>query len=427
MTPRRISIVAVICLFSLGLLFSCAEKPDMSAKVDELTKKVDQLTTENADLKAQAAKLTEKPAMPTGTYKVGAVFSVTGRTSFLGDPEQKTAEMLAENINAAGGINGRKLELIIYDTEGDATKANLAVKKLITQDKVCAIIGPSLSGTSLAVLPVAEENETPLISCAASYKIVYNDQTGKPYKWIFKTPQTDTMAAEAIYTHLVNRGLTKIAIMSVTSGFGASGRGELIRLAPTYKMTIVADEKYDPKDTDMTAQLTKIKGMAPQAIVNWSVGPTQVTVLRNYRDLGMDSIPFYQSHGFGSRKNIELAAGAAEGVYCPLGACNIAELLTPYDTQYTVTRQYSKDYMDKYNEPLSSFGGHAWDALYMMAQTLSAVGDDKAKIQEYLENNIKGFVGQHGIFNYSPDDHNGLDKAAFSMVVVKDGDWALAN
>ena len=389
MTLKRISIFTTICLFCLGLLVS----PTMAFK---------------------------------GTYKVGALFSVTGQWSFLGDPEKKTAEMIADQINKAGGINGKKLELIVYDTEGDATKTNLLFKKLITQEKVCAVIGPSGSGTTLAIVPVAEQHKIPLISCAASYKIVHDDKTGKPYKWVFKTPQTDTMAVEAIYTHMKKHGISKIAIISVTSGFGASGRSELIRLAPKYGMTILADEKYGGKDSDLTAQLTKIKGVAPQAIINWSVGPTQVVVLRNYRDLGMTSIPFYQSHGFGSRKNIELAAGAAEGVFCPLGACNIAELLPANDPQKKVTMKYMKDYMAKYNEPLSSFGGHAWDALNMVAKALKNVGNDKAKIRDYLENHIKGFVGQHGIFNYSPDDHNGLTKDAFSMVVVKDGDWALA-
>jgi len=308
MTLKRISIFTLICLFCLGLTVS----PAVAFK---------------------------------GTYKVGAVFSVTGPTSFLGDPEKKTAEMLVEEINNAGGINGNKLELIIYDTEGDATKANLAVKKLITQDKVCAVIGPSLSGTSLAVVPLAEKYETPLVSCAASYKIVFDDKTGKPYKWVFKTPQSDSMAVEAIYTRMQKVGINKVAIISDTSGYGASGRGELIRLAPKYKIEVVADEKYAPKDTDMTAQLTKIKGAAAQAIINWSVGPSQVTVLRNYRDLGMTVIPFYQSHGFGSRKNIELAAGAAEGVSCPLGACNITELLPADHPQKGVTTKYMKDYM----------------------------------------------------------------------------------
>jgi len=363
---------------------------------------------------------------PALAFKVGAVFSVTGRTSFLGDPEKKTAEMIAEQVNAAGGINGKKLELIVYDSEGDATKGNLAVKKLIQQDKVTVVIGPSLSGLSVAVLPLAGKHKTPLISCAASYKIVYSAKTKKPYKWVFKTPQTDSMAVEAIYSHLYGKGISKIAIMSVTSGFGASGRGELIRLAPSYGMKIVADEKYGPKDTDMMAQLTKIKGLAPEAIINWSVGPTQVTVLRNWKDLGMTGITFYQSHGFGSRKNIKLAAGAAEGVFCPLGAVNVAELLPAGHPQKAVTMQYLKNYKAKYNEPLSSFGGHAWDAMHLVINAYKAVGKSKAKIRDYIEN-TKGFVGQHGIFNFSANDHNGLNKDAFQMVVVKGDDWAMAD
>jgi len=360
-------------------------------------------------------------------YKVGAVFSVTGRASFLGDPEKKTAVMLQEEINNKGGINGHPLELIVYDDEGDSTKCALAVRKLITQDKVCALIGPSLSGLSLAVLPEAEKHKIPMVSCAASYKIVTKDPaTGEQWKWVFKTPQSDSMAVEAIYTHMKNNGISKIAVMSVTSGFGASGRSELLRLAPDFGMTIVADEKYGPKDTDMTAQLTKIKGLAPQAIVNWSIGPTQVVVVRNWKELGMTNITFYQSHGFGSRKNIELAAGAAEGVFCPLGACNIAEVLPADAPQKKVTTEYLKAYKAKYNEDLSSFGGHAWDALSIVAKALEAVGPDKAKIRDYVEN-LTGFVGQHGVFNFSAKDHNGLTKDAFNMVVVKKGDWALAH
>ncbi|MEA3428109.1 MAG: ABC transporter substrate-binding protein [Thermodesulfobacteriota bacterium] len=389
MILRKISIIATICFFSMGLLVSHADAFD-------------------------------------GEYKVGGVFSVTGRASFLGDPEKKTAEMLAEKINNAGGINGKKLKLVIYDDEGDATKCNLAVKKLITRDKVCAVVGPSLSGLSLAVIPVAEKYKTPLVSCAASYKIVHNKKTGKPYKWVFKSPQSDSMAVKTIYTHLKNRGINKIAIISVTSGFGASGRSELIRLAPEYNMNIVADEKYGPKDTDMTVQLTKIKGKAPAAIVNWSIGPTQVTVTRNWRDLGMAGTPLYQSHGFGSRKNIKLAAGAAEGVLCPLGACNIAELLSADHPQKSVTMDYLKNYTAKYNEPLSSFGGHAWDALQLVVDALTASGKDKGGIRDYIEN-TKGFVGQHGVFNFSPDDHNGLTKGAFNMVIVKGDNWTLVD
>ena len=235
-------------------------------------------------------------------YKIGAIFSVTGRASFLGDPEKKTVQMVVDQINENGGINGQKIDLIIYDDEADATKCNLYAKKLITQDKVSAVIGPSLSGTTLAVIPLFEKYKTPLISCAASYKIVNNEKTGKPYPWVFKTPQSDSMAVEAIYTHMQANGIHKIALLSVTSGFGASGRQEMLRLAPEYGMQIVADEKYGTKDTDMTTQLTKIKALAPQAIINWSIGPTQVTVLRNWRDLGMEKIVFTKAMGSAAKR-----------------------------------------------------------------------------------------------------------------------------
>jgi branched-chain amino acid transport system substrate-binding protein len=359
-------------------------------------------------------------------YTLGAVFSVTGRASFLGDPEKKTTQMVVDQINAGGGINGHPLQVIIYDDKSDDTECRLLVTRLIKTDKVTAVFGPSLSGTSLAVVDLAEKHKIPLVSCAASWKIVTNPTTKEERKWVFKTPQKDSHAVEKIYDFIKFKGITKVAIITVTTGFGASGREELIRLAPYYGMTIVADEKFGPKDTDMTVQLTRIRGTAAQVIVGWSIGPTQVTYIRNWRDLGMTKIPFYQSHGFGSRKNIELAAGAAEGVYCPLGATNIAKLLPEAHIQKKLTMKYNMDYEKKYGEPISSFGAHAWDALYLLADALKAVGPSKKKIRDYLENK-KDFIGQHGVFNFSSVDHNGLTKDAFEMVVVKGGDWALAH
>lgn len=355
-------------------------------------------------------------------YKVGAVFSVTGRTSFLGEPEKKTAVMIAEAINKVGGINGHPLELVIYDDESDETKAVLAVKRLLKKDKVPVIIGPSLSGNTLAVVKIMNDAKVPLVSCAASNKIV---TPVVDRKWIFKVPQSDTHAVEKVYDHLLKNGINKIAIMSVSTGFGASGREELLRLAPQVGIEIVADERYGPKDTDITAQLTRIRGTDAQAIVNWSVGPTQVLAVKNWHDLGMTSIPFYQSHGFGSRKNIKLAAGAAEGVFCPLGRVNIPDLIPADHPQKKIIEIYNKAYQEKYNEPLSSFGGHGWDALNLVIDALKAVGPDSAKIRDYIETRTN-YIGQHGVFNFSPTDHNGLTKEAFEMVVVKDGDWALA-
>ena len=355
-------------------------------------------------------------------YKVGAVFSVTGRTSFLGEPEKKTAVLIAEAINKVGGINGHPLELVIYDDESDETKAVLAVKRLLKKDKVPVIIGPSLSGNTLAVVKVMNDAKVPLVSCAASNKIV---TPVVDRHWIFKVPQSDTHAVEKVYDHLLKRGINKIAIMSVSTGFGASGREELLRLAPQVGIEILADERYGPKDTDITAQLTRIRGTDAQAIVNWSVGPTQVLAVKNWHDLGMTKMPFYQSHGFGSRKNITLAAGAAEGVLCPLGRVNIPNLVPADNPQKKIIEIYNAAYQEKYKEPLSSFGGHGWDALNLVIDALKAVGPDSAKIRDYIETRTN-FIGQHGVFNFSPTDHNGLTKEAFEMVVVKDGDWALA-
>jgi branched-chain amino acid transport system substrate-binding protein len=356
------------------------------------------------------------------TYKIGAVFSITGPASFLGEPEKKTAEMIVEEINKKGGINGHPVELVIYDDESDATKCNLAVKKLIKKDEVPVIIGPSTSGTSMAVVGVAEEAQVPLISCAASYKIVTPIESRK---WVFKVAGSDSHVVERLFDYMKKKSIEKIAIMSASDGFGASGREELVRLAPANGMTVVADERYGPQDTDLSAQLTKIRSAQPQAIINWSTGPTQVLAVKNWRDLKMESIPLYQSHGFGSRKNIQLAEGGAETVLLALARVNVGPLLSETDAQKKVIMEYTKAYEDRYKEPISSFGGHAWDSMNLALAALQAVGPNAAKIRDFIEN-TRGFVGQHGIFNFSAQDHNGLGKDDLVMVVVKNGDWALA-
>ncbi|MFP5212456.1 MAG: ABC transporter substrate-binding protein [Acidobacteriota bacterium] len=355
-------------------------------------------------------------------YKIGAVFSITGVGSFLGEPEKKTAEMIAEEINKQGGINGHPIELVVMDDESDATKCNLAVKKLIKRDEVPVVIGPTRSGESLAVVGVAEEAQVPLIACAASYKIVTPIESRK---WVFKVAGSDSHVAGKMFDYMKAKGIQKIGIMTDSTGFGASGREELLRLAPEYGITIVADERFGPQDTDLSAQLTKIRSTQPQAVVNWSIGPTQVLAVKNWRDLGMDSIPLFQSHGFGSLKNLELAGKAAEGVLLPLARVNVGPLLPDSNPQKKVILDYVKSYEEKFKEPVSSFGGHAWDAMHLAIAALKAVGPDAAKIRDHIEN-TKGFVGQHGVFNFSPTDHNGLGKDDLEMVVVKDGKWALA-
>jgi branched-chain amino acid transport system substrate-binding protein len=355
-------------------------------------------------------------------YKVGAVFAITGPASWLGEPERNTALMIEEEVNKAGGINGHPLKLIIEDTVGDATKTVNAVKKLINSDNVCAIIGPSRSGCTLAVVPIMQEAKVPLVSCAAAESIVLA-KDGTQNKWIFKTPQKDSHAAEKIFEDMKSKDINRIAILSGTTGFGAQGRKQLIKLAPDWGMEIVADETYSPKDSDMTVQLTKMKGKNPQAIINWSIVPAQAIVCKNMQQLGME-IPLYQSHGFGNIKYVEAAGAAAEGTLFPCGRLLVVDYLPEDDLQKKILADYKKDYEKRFKEKVSTFGGHAYDSLWLVIEALKAVGPDRAKIREYLENK-KDYVGTGGIYIFSPEDHNGLTREAFEMIVVKDGGFAL--
>jgi len=354
----------------------------------------------------------EKPAVE--SYRIGAVFAITGPASFLGEPERNTAEMVGEMINENGGINGVPVELFIEDSVGDETKAVNAVKKLINSDNVLAIVGTTRSGTTMAVIPIVEKAEVPLISCAAAESIV-----NPVKKWVFKTPQQDRHAVDRIYEYMVDHGIKKIAIMSATTGFGDQGRKQLVSLAPEYGVQIVADETYGPSDTDMTPQLTKIRGTDAQAIVNWSIVAAQVIVAKNMRQLGID-LPLYLSHGFGNIKFVEAAGGAAEGIIFPAGRLLAVDSVPESNPQKKVLVEYKKLYEERYKEPVSTFGGHAWDALWILAGAIEKAGADKAAIRDAIES-TKGFVGTGGVFNFSPSDHNGLTKDAFEMLTVKNG------
>lgn len=350
--------------------------------------------------------------------KIGAVLSVTGPASFLGEPERNTALMMVEEINRAGGINGRKVELIVYDTQGDATKAVQAVNRLIKSDKVVAIIGDSTTGNSMAVIPVVEKAEVPIVSCAAGVKI-----TDPVKKWVFKTAQNDSLAVMKIFENMNDKKIKKIAIITVSDGFGASGREQLKLKAENFGIEIVLDETYGPKDTDMTAQLTKIRGSAAQAIVCWGTNPGPAVVARNVKQLGI-KMPLFMSHGVSSKKFIELAGEGAEGIILPSGRVIVADQLPDADPQKKALLSYVDNYRKHFKVEGDHFGGHAWDAIMLIKEAIERGGATPAAIRDQLEK-TNNFAGIGGIFNYSEEDHAGLTKDAFVLVQIKKGDWKL--
>ncbi len=359
------------------------------------------------------------PAFSKEPYKIGGIFSVTGRASFLGDPEKRSMEMAVAAINEAGGIDGHPLEAVIYDTEADPTKAVMAVTKLINKDQVIAIIGPSTTPATLAVIPVVERAQIPLISCAAGNKIT---QPVKP--WVFKTAQSDVLAVAAIYDHMKNHGIRKIGILTVANAFGESGKVQLEEQADAFGLTVAKAESFGAKDTDMTAQLTKIRAEKPDAVVCWGTNPGPAVVTKNVEQLGMTAA-LYQSHGVASPKFIELAGKAAEGVLLPTGKILVADLLPADDPQKAVLLDYIQKYESTFNLPVSGFGGYAYDGVKILERALKGSGGDKEKIRKALEN-LTGYVGISGAFNFSATEHNGLDASAFVMVEIENGTWKLA-
>ncbi|BAH74630.1 ABC transporter substrate-binding protein [Solidesulfovibrio magneticus] len=351
--------------------------------------------------------------------RLGAVLSVTGPASFLGEPEKNTILMEVDKINAAGGVLGRPVEVVILDDETDVNKAVLAVDRLIKKENVAAILGPTTSGNSLAVMGKAAAAKIPLISCSAAEKIT---KPVSPY--IFKVAPSDRLAVARILTHAKAKGYKKLAILTVSDGFGQAGREVLKELVPAEGFELAADEVFGPKDTDMTAQLTKIQGAAPDAVICWGTNPGPAVVAKNRVQLGIKT-PLYMSHGVASKKFIELAGEAAEGLLLPAGKITAADKLPDTDKEKALLVGYAKAYDERFKAPVSTFGGHGYDSLHLAVKAIANAGSDKPEaIRDALEK-IQNFPGIGGIFSFTPEDHAGLGPDAFIMLGIDKGDWVI--
>jgi branched-chain amino acid transport system substrate-binding protein len=322
------------------------------------------------------------------TIKVGALLSVTGPASFLGAPEARTLEMLTEQLNAKGGVAGKKLQLIVKDTAGRQVKA------------------------------LAEEAKTPLISCAAAEAIV-----NPVARYVFKTAQKDSHAIALIFAQMKKMGATRIGVLSSNTGFGKAGKELIAKLAPEHGIQIVIDETYDKAATDLTAEVTKLKAAGVQALLNWSIEPAQSIVIKNARQIGLTA-PIFQSHGFANVNYVKGAGAAAEGVIFPASRIIVAEALPAKHPQKQVLLAYKVAYEARFKEDASAFGGYAHDAFGLLVKAIQAGGADREKVRDALED-TKGYVGTSGVFTMSAADHNGLGMDAFEMVTVKDGKFVL--
>ena len=361
------------------------------------------------------------PTRAAEPIKVGSVLSVTGPASFLGDPELKTLQLYVEEINKAGGLLGRPLQLIHYDDGGDASKANAFGKRLVEDDNVDFIVGGSTTGSTMAMVPLIEKAGVPFMSLAGAVVVV------EPVKkWVFKASTTDRIAAERVLTDMKAKGLTKIALLSDTSGFGQSGKAQTEGVVGKYGVSLVANETYGAKDTDMTAQLAKIKANPDaQAIFIFGFGQGPAIVTKNVKQLDI-KLPVYHAHGVGSDEFIKIAGPAAEGVKALAPALIVASGLAANDPQKPVVAAYVKTYTDRYKESVSMFGGQAYDNFMIVVDAIKRANSiDKAKVRDAIEQ-TKKFIATGGEVNMSPSDHMGLDIWSLRMIEVKNGAWVEA-
>jgi branched-chain amino acid transport system substrate-binding protein len=370
---------------------------------------------------AQAADQDKKEPI-----KLGAFFALSGPGAPIGTPTKLVAIMVADQINKAGGINGRPIELVMGDTESDPAKAATIAKKFIFTDKVAAIIGPTATGEAMNVKKIVEEAHMPTFMTVGGDPPIM-PQTG-PFTYIFKSPQRTSTAVKKVFAYLKEKKLTKLGMITASDPFGKDGAAWLEKLAPEYGLTLVAKESFGPKDTDMTAQLTKIKNAGPQAIVCWTIGPAGAIVSKNKAQLGI-TLPLVQCHGQPGPEYIQLAGKASEGDLMPATKLMAADELPNNDPQKPVIKEFIHLYKDVYHYdkqfPINTHSGYAWDAIYIVTNAVKKAGTEPKALRDAIEQ-TKGYVGVSGIYTLTPEDHNGLGVDSMVMVQVKDGKFVLA-
>jgi branched-chain amino acid transport system substrate-binding protein len=359
--------------------------------------------------------------------KIGAFFALSGPNAPIGTPTKLVAEMVVDKINKAGGINGRKIELVMGDTESDPAKAATIAKKFIHTDKVAAIIGPTSTGEGMNVKKIVEAAGIPIFMTVGGDPVIMGGKFGA-FTYVFKSPQRSSTAVEKVFSYLKDKKLTKVALLTASDPFGKDGAKWLEKLAPKYGLSIVAKESFGPKDIDMTAQLTKVKNAKPQAIVTWTIGPAGAIIAKNKAQLGI-KIPLFQCHGQPGPEYIQLAGKAAEGDRMPATKLMAAAQLPAKDPQKPVIKEFINLYKNVYHVdkkfPLNTHSGYAWDAIYIVTNAMKKAGTDPKALRKAIED-TKGYVGVSGIYNITPEDHNGLGVDSMVIVQVKNGKFVLA-
>jgi branched-chain amino acid transport system substrate-binding protein len=353
---------------------------------------------------------------------IGVNVSTTGPAASLGIPEKNTVSLLPKSIG------GQKINYIILDDASDTTASVKNTRKLISEDKVDLIIGSSITPASLAMVDVAAQGETPMISVAASAKIV--EPVDGPRRWVFKTTQNDIMMALAVAEHMANNGVKTVGFIGFSDAYGEGWYQAFVTAAELKKIKVVSNERFVRTDSSVSGQALRIMSSKPDAVLIAASGTPAVLPQKGLRDVGFKGA-FYQTHGVANNDFLRVGGRDVEGTFVPVGPILIAPQLPNTNPVKKSAMVYHKAYEDAYGKgSVSTFGGHMWDAGQMMTSAIPAAlkvakpgtKEFRAALRNSLEN-IKDLPASHGIYNTTPSDHLGLDQRSRVMVKIENGSW----
>ncbi|MEH7883927.1 ABC transporter substrate-binding protein [Bacillus sp. JJ1609] len=369
------------------------------------------------------AACNEKTSGKGDAIKIGVNLELSGAAAVWGVPQKDAIELLVKEINDDGGINGKKIELVVYDNESSETQSLVVTKKLVEQDKVVAIIGGGTTPTTMPLLPYIEKSKVPVVSVGSGDAI---SSPAEERHWVFKTPVDNEDISVSIIELLKKENKKNIAFMALNNAYGESGLKTFEKVAKDNGINIVAVEKFGMGDKDMKPQLTKIKGMNPDAIVVWSIPPAASIVNRNYWELKMDNMLIYPA-GAGSNAFVELAGKeAAEGTYVAAGKVWVSDQIEADDVQKDIISKYVKEFEANTKHGASPIDGMAYDAMLLISKAIEKSGDEVTRnsIRDNLEK-LENVIGVTGVFNLSKKDHQGLKAEDAIMVQVENGEWVI--
>lgn len=360
---------------------------------------------------------------PGEPYRIGALLDVTGGASFLGKPEHNAVVLAVEQANAAGGIRGRRIELSFEDAKSTETDSVLGARKLITQDKVAALIGTSRTGGAMAILPIATEAGVPMLAPVSGVAVV---EPIAQRKWIFRPGQGGDLSVGKVIDYARRAGWKKLGVLYSADAYGEDGRDNMRKLAPAAGVTLAREESFPPTSTDLKPQLAKLQAAGVDAIFMHGLGAPSAIVYRNANELGLKP-PIISGHGQANSAFRNAVGPAVVGqpiVGAPVLVWNELPASHP---QKRVAAAFVESYTKRWGNAPDMFAGVGYDATLMVLQAIRETDGERASIRDWLETKVKNYAGVTGVFNFSATDHAGLTSDALVMMVATDGGWRLAD